>query len=130
MVLGSPGASPSRDWLEENTAGRLWYSSYLRELNLLQTFLHLQPPTIACDTVHHRHHRLLHHFATNEPFQHLSNSQPFLGILLPKLLHLRNRVQRESEPHQYAGPSPLCGLRCLKDPVRPLFPSQAACCLA
>lgn len=106
---------------EEGAAGRPGRAGYLGELvDLLETLLYLQPPAVARDAVHHRHHRLLHHLAADEALQHLGNLQPLCSILLPKLLHLGSRAPCGSAPPpSCARPGPLRGWGSLGDAVSP-----------
>lgn len=70
----------------------------LREgIELFETLLDLQAAAVSGDPVHYRHHRLLHHFATNEAFQDLSKLHPVLGISLPEHFHLGQIIGREKQ---------------------------------
>lgn len=62
---------------------------YLGELiNLLQSLLYLEAPSIASDPVHHSHHRLFDHLPADEALQDLCDLEPSLRIPRSKLLHL------------------------------------------
>lgn len=65
---------------------------YLWELiNLFQSFLYLQASPVACDPIHHSHHRLLDHLSADEAFKDLGNLQTVFCIFSSELLHLKHR---------------------------------------
>lgn len=69
---------------------------YLGELiNLLQSFLYLEAPPVACDPVHHSHHGLLDHFPADEALQNLGNLQTARCIPRSELLHLKHTSHKK-----------------------------------
>lgn len=75
---------------------------YLRELiNLLQSFLYLEPSPVACDPVHYSHHGLFHHLPVDEALQNLSDLDAIHRIACSQLLHLKHtgtlHVSRNAE---------------------------------
>lgn len=63
---------------------------YLREIiDLLQSFLYLKAPSVACDPIHYSHHGLFDHLPADEALQDLSYLQAALRITHSQLFHLK-----------------------------------------